>query len=65
MPQTFWHLLASRYSVQQSVAVPLPEFISGSGEGDITGRSAVAEDCYDNKYFIVLRIMSNIVRFAL
>jgi len=59
MPQTFWHLLASRYSVQESVADPLPEFISGSGEGNITGRSAGAYDCSGDKYFIVLRIMSS------
>jgi hypothetical protein len=65
MLQTFWHLQESGYGVQYYGAVPLPEFISGSAEGNITGRSAVAEDCSGNKYFIVLRIMSSIVRFAL
>jgi hypothetical protein len=66
MLQTFRHLQESGYGVQHYGAVPLPEFILGSGEGNITGRSTVAENCSGNKYFIVLRIMSSsIVRFAL
>lgn len=42
MLQTFWHLKESGYSVQPSGAVPLPEFISGSIEWDVTGHSAGA-----------------------
>jgi len=66
MLQILRHHQESGYGVQHYGAVPLPEFILGSGEGNITGRSTVAENCSGNKYFIVLRIMSSsIVRFAL